>query len=172
MKRRRTAGFTYLVALFVIAMIGVGLALLGELWQTAGQREKEAELLHVGNQYRRAIERYYLNGPRQYPRTLQDLLKDPRLPTTQRYIRQLYPDPITGTSEWVLVKGPDGGIMGVYSASEEPPLKRANFQVRDRDFEGAAKYSDWRFVYAPALQGKPKPTAAPAVPVGPSSGQR
>ena len=43
-----------------------------------------AELLHVGNEYRKAIERYYLSGPRQYPRTLADLLMDPRQPGTAR----------------------------------------------------------------------------------------
>jgi type II secretory pathway pseudopilin PulG len=162
MRRQRMSGFTYLAALFVVALMGAGLALMSELWHTASLREKEAELLYVGHQYRRAIERYYLTGPqRQYPRTLQDLLKDPRTPTVQRYLRRLYPDPVTGTSEWILVKGPDGGIMGVHSASEERPFKIANFKLRDRELEGATKYADWKFVYTPPLQAKPKP-AAPA----------
>jgi type II secretory pathway pseudopilin PulG len=152
------------MALFVIAIAGAGLALLGEVWQTATLREQEAELLYVGNQYRRAIELYYLSGPGQYPRTLEDLLKDPRGPTVRRHLRQLYPDPITGTSGWMLVKAPDGGIMGVHSRSEKHPLKIANFKLRDREFEAAEKYIDWKFVYSPALQTKPKPaaTAAPA----------
>jgi type II secretory pathway pseudopilin PulG len=160
--RRRIGGFTYLMALFVIAIAGAGLALLGEVWQTTALREKEAELLYVGNQYRRAIELYYLSGPGQYPRTLEDLLKDPRSPTVRRHLRRLYPDPITGTSEWMLVKAPDGGIMGVHSRSEKQPLKVANFKLRDRDFEGAAKYLDWKFVYSPTLQTKPKPAATAA----------
>ena len=78
---RRVAGFTYMTILFIVAIMGAGLALVGEVWHTAAVREKEAELLHVGNQYRKAIQRYYLSGPRQYPRTLDDLLKDPRKPT-------------------------------------------------------------------------------------------
>jgi type II secretory pathway pseudopilin PulG len=159
--RRRSAGFTYLTALFIIAILGGGLALVGEVWHTAAVREREAELLQVGNEYRKAIERYYLSGPRQYPRTLADLLKDPRQPGTVRYLRKLYPDPVTGTAEWGLVKAPDGGIAGVHSLSEAAPLKSAGFAVRDKEFEAKTKYSDWKFIYSPATT-TPTPGAAPA----------
>jgi type II secretory pathway pseudopilin PulG len=145
---RRAEGFTYLLILFVVAIMGVGLALVGEVWHTAAMRDKEAELLYVGNQYRKAIERYYLAGPARYPRTLEDLLKDDRKPVTERYLRKLYPDPITG-KDWVLVPAPDGGIAGVHSASDDKPLKTANFGLRDAGFERAGKYSDWAFVFTP-----------------------
>ena len=139
-----------MTALFVVAILAGGLALTGEVWHTSAMREKEAELLHVGQQYRKAIERYYLSGPqRQYPRSLEDLLKDPRQPGTVRYLRKLHSDPMTG-KEWVLVKAPDGGVLGVHSASEAPPFKTARFKLRDRTFEGAQKYSDWKFVFQPA----------------------
>lgn len=152
----RCGGFTYLTILFVVAIMGAGLALVGEVWHTAVVREKEAELLYAGNQYRRAILRYYLAGPQQYPRSLSDLLKDPRKPGTERYLRKLYPDPVTGKA-WGIVKAPDGGVMGVHSLSEDKPLKAANFRIRDRSFEGAASYSDWKFIYEPSLAQKPAP---------------
>lgn len=150
----RSSGFTYLTILFVVAIMGAGLALVGEVWHTAVVREKEAELLYVGNQYRKAIERYYLAGPRQYPRTLSDLLKDSRQSGTERYVRRLYPDPVTG-KDWSIVKAPDGGIMGVHSVSNDKPLKTARFLIRDREFESAVSYSDWKFVYVPASVQKP-----------------
>jgi type II secretory pathway pseudopilin PulG len=156
----RQKGFTYLTALFVVAIIAGGLALLGEVWQTSSMREKEAELLFTGDQYRRAIQRYVLSGKGQYPPALEDLLKDPRRPTTERYLRRLYPDPITG-KDWGIVKAPSGGIAGVYSTSEEKPFKSANFKPRDRAFEGAQKYSDWQFVYTPQVQAGAKPAAQP-----------
>lgn len=159
----RCSGFTYLTILFVVAIMGAGLALVGEVWHTVAVREKEAELLYVGNQYRKAIERYYLSGPRQYPRTRDDLLKDPRKPGTERYLRRLYPDPLTGGNEWGLVKAPDGGIMGVHSLSAGKPFKSANFRPRDAAFEGAAKYSDWKFVFTPVQQAALKPPAAGSV---------
>jgi type II secretory pathway pseudopilin PulG len=165
MVKRRVEGFTYLTVMFVIAILLGGLAIVGETWETSARREKEAELLFVGNQYRRAIGLYYASTPgvvKRYPRTLEDLIKDPRQPDTQRHIRRLFPDPMTG-KEWVVIKGADGGVQGVYSASEEAPLKIAGFRVRDASFEGAQKYSDWKFIHtAPAAPAQPaaKPGAA------------
>jgi len=165
-RKRPAAGFTYLTILFIVAIMGVGLALAGEVWHTASAREKEAALLHAGEQYRKAIERYVLAGPRQYPRELADLLKDPRKPGTERYLRRLYPDPVTNSDDWGIVRSPDGGVMGVYSRSEDKPLKEARFAPAQSAFEGAQKYSDWKFVYTPAATAtpatgtaKPKPAA-------------
>jgi type II secretory pathway pseudopilin PulG len=147
----------------VVAMMAGGLALAGEVWHTSAMREKEADLLHIGDEYRKAIERYYVSGPKQYPKSLADLVKDPRKPGTVRHLRRLYPDPITGKEEWGLVKSDDGGIAGVYSTSEAAPLKTGGFAVRDASFEGKTKYSDWQFIFAPAQAAatKPKPAASP-----------
>ncbi|HEU4353790.1 MAG TPA: type II secretion system protein [Burkholderiales bacterium] len=159
---KRESGFTYITVLFVVAMMSGGLALIGEVWHTANVREKEAELLHIGNEYRKAIERYYLSGPSlQYPKNLSDLIKDPRQPGTVRHLRRLYPDPITGKDDWGLVKSADGGFAGVFSLSAEPPLKTSGFAVRDASFEGKTKYSDWQFVFAPAQGTAAKPGAKP-----------
>jgi len=146
---RRQRGFTYLTLLFAVAILSGGLALIGEVWHTGSAREKEAELLHIGNEYRKAIERYYRSGPGQYPESLADLVRDPRRPGTVRHLRRIYADPISGSEEWGLVKSADGGIAGVYSLSEASPLKTAGFAVRDASFEGKAKYSDWQFVFNP-----------------------
>jgi type II secretory pathway pseudopilin PulG len=148
----RQRGFTYLTVMFVVAILLGGLALVGETWETSARREKETELLFIGNQYRRAIGLFYEatpGTPKRYPRTLEDLVKDPRQPSTQRYLRRLFPDPITG-KEWTAIRGADGGVQGVSSPSEEIPLKIAGFRVRDASFEGAQKYSDWKFVHTPA----------------------
>jgi type II secretory pathway pseudopilin PulG len=172
MGRHRAAGFTYLTALFMIAIMAAGLGLVGQMWETESIREREAELLYVGHQYRLAIQRYVVSGPGLYPRTLDDLLKDPRSPSTRRHLRRLYPDPITRSSEWGIIKAPDGGIMGVHSRSEDAPLKVANFRTRDQDFASATKYSDWKFFYAPKPAGQQqqlqqKPGAAVPAPGAP-----
>jgi len=145
----RDRGFTYLGLLFAVAVLGVGLAGTGVVWHTAKQREKERELLFVGNQFRRAIEQYYLATPgalKKYPLQIEDMLRDPRLPSVQRYLRRVYADPLTGRSEWGLVRAPDGGIMGVYSLSDAMPVKVALFRTADRNFEGKERYSDWKFI--------------------------
>jgi len=162
MVTRAPRGFTYLTALFMIAILAGGLALAGEMWHTNTIREKEAELLFVGHQYRKAIGRYYLAGGARYPRSLEELLKDPRQPGTVRHLRKLYPDPITG-KDFAPIKAPDGGVWGVYSVSEDAPHKTSGFKLRDAGFEGAKRYADWKFIHTPAAQpAAPKPPAKPA----------
>mgnify|MGYP004707190439 CR=1 FL=1 len=56
-------GFTYLAVLLIVALMGIALAATGELWHTVATRQKEAQLLYVGDRYRRAIGRYYQHGP-------------------------------------------------------------------------------------------------------------
>ena len=151
MKRSNQGGFTYLAALFLIVVMGVMLGAVGKIWSTAQQREKERELLFVGNQFRQAIGRYYNQSPggaKIFPLTLEDMLLDPRQLGSQRYLRKIYRDPMTGQPEWALLKVNER-ITGVYSLSEDAPLKSGNFRLADKTFEDAEKYSDWKFVYTP-----------------------
>lgn len=148
-------GFTYLMVLIVIAIMGVTLALLGTVWHTEATREKEIELLFIGGEFRRAIKQYYQTGG-QYPKRLEDMLKDPRQPNIARYLRKLYSDPVTGKKDWGLVRGPDGGIIAVHSISQDGPLKTAGFSIADKDFEGKTKYSEWQFVGTPTAYSGPR----------------
>lgn len=144
------AGFTYLGVLFMVAAMAAVMGVIGEVWHTMQQREKEQELLFVGNQLRLAIGRYYEQSPppvKRFPPDLEALLKDQRVPGMRRYLRKLYRDPITGNAEWGLVPAVGGGIVGVHSLSEEQPLKTAHFSGPDREFEGKLHYSEWVFYY-------------------------
>lgn len=147
----RSRGFTYLGVLYLVAVMGILLAILGQAWHTQVMRERETELLWVGDQYRKAIARFYGSSPgnARYPRELEELLKDPRRPDTQRYLRKVYADPMTGKAEWGIVKSVDGGIAGVYSLSEDKPFKTAGFRLENAEFEGREKYSEWQFVFLP-----------------------
>jgi type II secretory pathway pseudopilin PulG len=148
----KQSGFTYLAILFAIAIAGVMLAATGINWSQAAQREKERELLFVGDQYRQAIALYYERSPgsvKRYPRALSDLLKDERQLGIQRYLRKIYLDPMTRKADWGIEVAPDGGVMGVHSLSDAAPLKRANFAYADQGFEGATRYTDWVFDYIP-----------------------
>lgn len=144
----RQGGFTLLALLFLVAILGVEMAALGKVWETASRREKEAQLLSVGDQYRRALISFYLATPGQtkhFPKNLKDLLQDPRFPHTVRHLRRLYHDPVTNSEEWGLVRQ-DGEIMGIYSLSSAIPLKTANFSQPYGIFEGAVNYRGWLFV--------------------------
>lgn len=147
---RSCAGFTYLGVLFAVALMGAMLAAIATIWHQAQQREKEKQLLFAGKQFRHAITAYYENTPgtaKQFPKKLEDLLEDKRFPFIRRYLRKIYYDPFTNGTDWGLVKGADGGIIGVYSKSDDEPVKKANFGEQFAQFEDKKHYSDWRFVY-------------------------
>lgn len=166
---RSRAGFTYVGLLIAIVFFGLGSVGAARVLASSERGEREAELLFVGNQFRRAIASYYTTSPGapRYPEKLEDLLLDPRVPAIRRHLRKIYVDPITVNAEWGLIKAPEGGIMGVHSLSEREPLKRANFDFADQGFEEVAKsaaerpysYRDWQFVFRPA-SGTPVPAAA------------
>ena len=168
--RVRQSGFSYLVLLFAVAIMGAGMAGTGIVWHTAQQRERETELLFIGNEIRDALASYYARTPgglRRYPGALEELVKDPRFPTTVRHLRKVYRDPVTGSTDWGLIPAPGGGILGVYSKSEARPLKNAEFDFPNRVFEERAKvlgekmtYKEWQFAFVPGLQ----PGVAPVVP--------
>ncbi len=147
--RGHARGFTYLGLLVAVALVGLLLAAAGEVASTALRREREAQLLWVGHQYRAAIGRYWRDR-RAYPQALADLLGSaPDAPIQARYLRRLYPDPMTSDVGWTLVPAPGGGIMGVASRSRRAPLKTAGFELADADFADASSYGDWQFTFSP-----------------------
>jgi len=155
-----SAGFTYIALLLFIAIMGVVLASAGEVWHTEMQRQKEQELLFVGDQFRRAINQYSRSAQLasgRFPMSLEDLLKDPRYPDTRRYLRKIYNDPISGSPNWGLLKGPNGEIFGIYSLSEDEPVKKHNFSFADAGFEDKKKYADWVFMSTAMRYGSMPP---------------
>jgi type II secretory pathway pseudopilin PulG len=162
--RRGEGGFTYVGLLAVIALIGVMLAAAGEVASTAAQREREAQLLWVGHAYRAAIGRYWRDR-RAYPQTLEELLgAAPDAPIQVRYLRRLYPDPMTNAVDWVLVRAPNGGIMGVASSSTRAPLKTGQFDDEDEPFAEATTYGEWQFTSPARVVPAPTPGANPPRP--------
>jgi type II secretory pathway pseudopilin PulG len=115
---------------------------------TQSRRDKEAELLFVGDQYRRAIASYYNTlppgGVRTLPQSLDALLVDQRFPQPIHHLRRLYPDPMTGKPDWQLVRS-TAGIAGVHSRSDHLPLKRVGFPALYPHFADREHYSDWTF---------------------------
>ena len=145
-------GFTYLVLLFMVAIMGAVLAATAMVWHTLAQRDKERELLFAGDAFRQAIGLYYERTPgaaKQYPKQLSDLLEDKRQVSLTRYLRKIYIDPLTASKKWGVVPGPGGTIMGVYSLSRETPIKTGKFDKAVEEFAGKGSYLDWLFVYLP-----------------------
>ncbi len=144
---------TYVVALLLVAALGAGFALTAVVWSQSSQRDKEAELIWIGNQFKQAIALYYLRTPGavpRYPERLEDLLEDRRYPSVQRYLRRIFTDPMTKKAQWGTVLSPSGGIMGVRSFSSGQPV---------RTIAGAATYADWKFIYEPPVSAQPSQVA-------------
>lgn len=180
-RRYCLSGFTYMGLLMVMAIASIGMAGVGVVWHQEMHREREKELLFIGEQYRQAIGRYYENptsGSKQYPEKLEDLLLDKRGPIIQRHLRQLYADPMllenplsdnvdeivgqTTAQAWGLVKQ-QNQIIGVYSRSQQTPIKKVGFPAQYDFFAEAKTYEDWKFMYSPlaSTTAASNPTQAP-----------
>jgi type II secretory pathway pseudopilin PulG len=158
--RAPQSGFTYIGLLFAIVILGITLSTVGVVWSTQIRRDREAELLYAGDQIRSAIGRYRAAGG-QYPQALTDLLQDDRSPAVRRFLRRVYPDPMTNSVDWDLIMAPEGGILGVASKSKEKPIKITGFSPVNAAFENAECYCDWKFIYSPRNQyRRPLPKAA------------
>jgi type II secretory pathway pseudopilin PulG len=154
-------GFAYLGLLFLVVLIGLGLASVATVWHTAVRRENEQELLFVGEQFRSAIKSYYESTPgsaKEYPRSLDDLVLDPRFPNARRHLRHVFVDPMTGKPEWGLVTRGDR-IIGVHSLAEGPPLRVAGFRDGEAGFGAAKALADWKFVYNAASAAAAQPAS-------------
>lgn len=145
-------GFTYIGLIIFIAILGLASTASVSVGTLVQRRGAEQELLFVGSQFRNAFQSYYLATPpgkKQYPNSLDDLIKDPRFPQPVRHLRKIYADPITGKTDWTVIEAPGGGVMGVSSKSDAQPIKIGNFSDADKLLDGKAKYSEWVFFYAP-----------------------
>ena len=149
-----------LVGMLVLIMVaGFALTEASAKWSDLRKREREQELLKVGDTIRTAIGNYYNQTPgivKEYPPNLEALLHDERFPVPKRYLRKLYLDPVTQREGWGVLEAPSGGIMGVYSLSADKPFKTENFRPKYQHFENKKYYGEWYFTYIPLSGSKEK----------------
>lgn len=136
-------------ALLALVLVSLAAVVAHSRAREDALREREAQLLWVGDQYRQAIRSYAavrpVAGTGQYPKVLEDLVEDKRGPVAIHHLRRLYSDPMTGAVDWVL-EGQAGAIVGLHSRSEQAPLRHANFPAVDAGFARAQSYAQWRFL--------------------------
>lgn len=105
-------GFILLAVLFLMVLILIGLAVAAPSMARSIQRDKELELVHRGEQYKRAIKLYYKKFGA-YPTSIDQLLNTNNI----RFLRKRYTDPITGKDDWRIIyygqaKVPPMGLFG------------------------------------------------------------
>lgn len=150
--KRDSSGFAYLLLLLAVALIGLAAAAAVSLGATMARRDAEQQLLAIGMEFQRAL-RSYSGVPLGAstpvaalgPRSLDDLLRDPRVPGIRRHLRQVYADPLTGKREWGIVTDSQGFIVGVHSLFDGQPIRRTGFDPQLAPFEGAESYQQWIF---------------------------
>lgn len=146
-------GFAYIALLVTLAGLGLILGVATEQIEHTAQREREVQLLFVGNQFRAAVASYYEKSPgsKQYPRKLEELVQDNRFVKPVRHLRRIYADPMTNQADWQLVRSAQGGIIGVNSRSESPPIrtKLDADMLKAIGSRPVRYYSDWKFIYQP-----------------------
>jgi general secretion pathway protein G len=123
---RRACAFTLIELLAVLAIIALLLAIAVPRYFGSLDRSKEAVLKEDLYQMRDAIDKYH--GDRnKYPPTLDALVSD-------KYLRRIPEDPITGSSAtWIVVAPEDPDAGGVYDVRSGAP---------GRASDGSA-YRDW-----------------------------
>lgn len=152
--RGTEAGFSYLMVMMAVTLMGLLMTTAAKHWKTMVQRELEMDLLVKGMEIQAALALYSATAKagrvtlgEVYPQTLAELTRPPK-----PFLRKVYLDPV-GHGEWELVRAPAGGIMGVRSKSKLRPIKQNNFPLVVRHFQGKPTHYDWVFQHPNPSQG-------------------
>ena len=151
-------GFGYIAILVIIFAIALFANSAFENIFTNTKREKELDLIFIGNQYAKAIESYYKfmpAGVNEFPSNLQDLAIDSRTLPPTKHLRKNYKDPMTDLEDWALIVNEDNKIIGVHSKSDQPPLFHNFYKskyISPDIFNKAISYSEWTFIFSNKLQ--------------------
>ena len=139
-----------IMAVAALALMGVMSLQVRSHWQRDHVRDLEQELLFRGRQYATAINTYTQVNPGRYPESLQELFE-------KKFLRQLYPDPMTMHGEWNLVvrpNTPDQKKLQVISPKQLPGYLTSAFLVgvcsscTDEamlEYREKTRYSEWAF---------------------------
>lgn len=172
--RKTERGFSYVVLMFAVVLIGLGVTVAARQWKVMIQRELEADLISKGIEIQNALAFYSaaMKAGRVvpgevYPQTLAELTRLPK-----PFLRKVYGDPL-GHGDWELVRAPTGGIMGVRSKSKSKPIWQHDFPLAVRHFDGRTSHYEWVFQHpnpSMALVGMSGTGAMVPGAAGPQSG--
>ena len=163
-------GYAMAGLLVALAIMSVTISMVLPVWSQVSRREREAELIFRGEQYARAVELYQRLFAGAYPPDFESLVE-------QRFLRQLYKDPMTK----------DGKFQPLYQGqgtTVEPEMRRIAAEssadsygrridniVQDQNgevqsgvvgvvskstdssimlYSGRSKYNEWTFVHSPS----------------------
>lgn len=144
------AGYVMIMLMIAVAVLSVLMLMAVPFWQTEAQREAEEELIFRARQYVRAIELYVQAHNNLYPQNLEIL-------HLEKFLRRLYPDPLSADGRWDLVYLDSSGGEPKYLVVPEDMAKaytgRAALvgvcstspETGFREYRGKQKYNEWAF---------------------------
>lgn len=112
--RPRNDGYVLIMLMMVVLVMSLALLTALPVWQTELQREKEEELIFRGKQYVEAVRLYQLKNPGRFPSGLKELEE-------KKYIRKLYPEPMTEAGTWNLVLAVEGFTASIPQGAGQAP---------------------------------------------------
>ena len=103
--------------LFFAALLIIAMAAAAPNLATQIKRDREIEMIHRGEQYARAVKRYYRKFGR-YPGKIEDLEKT----NTVRFLRKRYKDPMAPNGNWRLVRFGEVQLGGAQPLAGATPV--------------------------------------------------
>jgi type II secretory pathway pseudopilin PulG len=107
MKHRKDAGFSLAALIFIATAVSILASAAYPAYQMQAKRQMEEELIFRGEEYARAVQKFYRKFG-VYPPSIDALVQTNGL----RFLRRVYKDPITGKDFRVISISPDGTLIG------------------------------------------------------------
>jgi hypothetical protein len=167
-KKPGESGFALLLVFLMAAVIAITLYMQIPRVAFQAQRQKEQLLIERGEQYKRAIQMFVRTNNR-YPGDIKDLENF----NNRRFLRQRFPDPMTGKDDWRIVHV----VNGVFTDSvlnkkkptdpNQPAASTAGQYVGEQAPIGGFPTPGQQNVNPAVTRRRPSDGGAPAPQVGP-----
>jgi type II secretory pathway pseudopilin PulG len=128
----RQSGYALIVILLLLAMVLISLSVAIPPVLTQAKREKEEELIFRGQQYQRAIGRFFKKFGR-YPTKTEELLRT----NDRSFLRRPFRDPMMPDGQWRIIRmGPAGQLIGSKTVKQTPAKPAEEQKSRRGMFAG------------------------------------
>ena len=115
--RRGEQGYMLLFLMLAVAVLTITMLEVAYDYRRTILRDREVEMIHRGEQYERAVRRFYRKNGR-YPVSLEQLENFNKV----RYLRKRYKDPMSPNGEWKLVHATDVKLTATGVAAANTPV--------------------------------------------------
>ncbi len=105
--KSRKRGYAFLILMMMVTILLISLTAALPSIYTAGQREKEEELIFRGNEYARAV-LFFRRKFGRFPSSINEMVKKTN---GIRFLRHAYPDPMTPKGQWRFIHANAAGMV-------------------------------------------------------------